>query len=175
MNKRGFILSCLTPVISILSSFSVQAAPFNFDDASRNITGILSSLGKFLFKDLPTMGDFGFKFILWIILFALFYSVLSLPKFGFKKNVSTTIALALSFGSVVVMPHGIIQTIFNLYSTVIVLVLGLLVPIAAYYLAHAYFKGTSRYDHFMCAIIYGIMCYSLIVLVETIIPSLTGL
>ena len=160
MNKRGLRLGILSTFILILYSFAVQA----------RVTDIISRFGEFLFRDIPAMGDYGFKFLLWIVLFTLFHYALNKI---FDAKPAGVIAFVISLGTVILIPSGAIQRIFGIWMSVILLIMGLLVVGIGFYFTHAYFGGTSRVHRIMRGIVYTIMAYSFAQYLQN--PGLVGI
>jgi hypothetical protein len=148
MNKKFLILTIISLTLLIAISFTVYAAPVKF-------TETLSMMGKFLFEDLPTMGDFGFKFLLWILLFALFD--FGLKKAHFVPKTAGILSLVLSLGVVIVSPPGMIKYLFNMYWLIVVLILGVLVPIILFWVVHKNFGGNTTPEILLRGVMYIII------------------
>ena len=149
MNKKSILIVLISLAILMLSASFAEAG----------VTDTLKKFGEFLFKDLPTLGDFGFKFLMWIILFSLFD--FGLKKAKFDNKTAGILSLVLSLATVLVAPAGIIQHIFNTYWLIVVLTLGIVVPGLLFWFVQTHFPGTTRTDYFMRGVIYIILAAAL--------------
>ena len=149
MNKKSILIVLISLAILMISASFAEAA----------LTDSLKTLGELLFKDLPGLGDFGFKFLMWIILFALFDFGLKKAKFDTKT--SGILSLVLSLATVMVAPVGIIQHIFNTYWLIVVLILGILVPGLLFWFVETNFAGGGRSNMFIKGMIYLILAAAL--------------
>jgi hypothetical protein len=112
-----------------------------------------------LFKDLPALGDYGFKFLLWIALFALF-------NFGLKKatlddKTAGIVAFVISLLSVLLLKGSAIKGIFATYAVLIVLLLGVVVPLLLVWAVNTWFPGNTVSGRLLRGACYLIVAYAL--------------
>lgn len=144
--KNKFSKLAMVGILVILSSFIVRA----------EITDVLSNFGEFIFRDVAGLGDYGFKFILWIILFTVFN--IGFNKL-FEKRPSGIIAFFLSMGTVILIPSGVVAKLFGTYTSVLILLLGLLIPVVGFYFVHNFFGEDNTFHRIMRIILYGLIAY----------------
>lgn len=154
MNKKIAIVVFISLFMLVACSFAVLAQGAKFTEA-------LQDMGKFLFEDLPTMGHYGFKFLLWITLFALMNYGLT-RKDIFDKKTAGIISLVISLASVLLIPGSMVEHIFKIYGTIIVLGLGVFVPLILFWIIHSNFSGDTVGEHVIRAAAYFIIGYALI-------------
>ena len=151
MNKKVLILP-VAFLLSILSSFIVYAQ-------DEGMLDLFKGMGKFLFEDLPALGDLGFKFLLWIALFALIHYGL---KKAFDNKTAGIIAFVLSLLTVLLMPKGVVQHIFATYTVIVVLALGVFVPILLVWVVHKMFGDADNLGvRLLKAVTYFVIAYAL--------------
>jgi len=119
--------------------------------------GVFSEIGKFIME--LVRGQYGFHFLLWITLFAVIN--FGLKKAKFDAKVSGVISLALSAGSVFLIPERVIKSIFVTYSVLIIYGLGVFVPILLLWIVHKNFEGDDLGHHLLRAVTYFIVGYAL--------------
>ena len=151
MKKKLVNILLISLCLLVMFSFAVEAGKF---------TETLSKAGKFLFEDLPTMGDYGFKFLMSIILFALINYALTV-KDTFDKRTAGIIALVVSLSTVILMPGGIIKHVFGLYGIILILGLGIFIPALLFWWVHSQFTGDSLGENLIRAAIYAVIGYAL--------------
>ena len=127
--------------------------------AQGKITDTLQGIGEFIFHDLGAMGAYGFKFLMWIALFSLFEY--GLTKAKFDKKVSGILAFTVSLAAVIIIPGPAIIQIFELYSFILILSLGLIVPLILFWAIHRSFQGEGLGEMMIRAALYFIMSAAL--------------
>jgi hypothetical protein len=151
MRKRGFWL--INFLFFVLSSFTVYAQ-------EEGLLDVFQDMGKFLFHDLPMLGDYGFKFLLWICVFALFQWGLSkIPHM--EKKIAGIISFVLSLASVLLMPSGLVENLFRTYAVIVVFILGVFVPLLLVWVVHKSFQEDTLADHMIKAVTYFVIAYAL--------------
>ena len=139
MNKRGIRLLIIFLAVFAILSFSVYAQ-------GKGLTDIFEKIGKLIFHDFARMGEYGFKFLLWLILFSIFDFGLGKRGAKFDNKIAGTIAFALSLAVVIILPKESVFKIFGLYSRLVVIALGLIVPLILGGVIHEKFKGDGPWD-----------------------------
>ena len=147
MNKRGIRLLTILLGVFVLLSTAVAA--------ENAFTNMMKMIGKFIFEDFATMGPWGFKFLLWLVLFAI--TDYGLKKADFDNKTSGIIAFVLATGTMILIPGEAITRIFQLYSFLVITSLGVLVPLILFWVIHRNFKGEDAGHIFVRAALYGIM------------------
>ncbi|MBW2996447.1 hypothetical protein KY332_04045 [Candidatus Woesearchaeota archaeon] len=153
MNKKKAILLLVSMFLLIIVSSVVVHA-----QEERKFTDVLAKMGQFIFKDLPGMGDYGFKFLLWIALFAIIDW--GLRKGDFEKKTANIVSLIISLATVILVPGRLITFIFRLYGNIIILALGIFVPLLLLWVIHNKFKD-GRVAAFLRGSAYFIIGYAL--------------
>ena len=159
MNKRVFRLSLISVLLTPIFSNLVFAQEGKAVD-------ILNKFGEFLFVQVAGLEAYAFKFVIWILLFALF-------QFGLKKVFSEgktagILSFFLSFGSVLAMPNSWAMKIFTTYGNVIAIALALLAPMLGFWLNHSWFNEDSKFHHIMGGVIYILIGFSFGSVLETL-------
>ncbi len=131
MKKKSILLSITLFFLTIFSSVV-------YAKEESSLLKMFGELGVFLFHDLPTLGDYGIKFLLWIALFAL-------ANFGLRKafdnKTASIVAFVISLLSVIFIPHKAIVGIFETYTFIVVFALGVFVPLLLLWVVHNSFEG----------------------------------
>lgn len=153
MKKRVFILGFLVSVLALPTVIAANSGPFG------SILPIFKDLGTFLFRDLPTLGDYGFKFLLWIALFALMNFGLKAAKLDDKTAGIT--AFVLSLLSVLLIPGKTIEGLFRTYSLIIVFGLGVFIPILLAWVIHKIIPADTGLGKVLRGVAYLIIAYAL--------------
>lgn len=134
MNRRGLRQSLIFSIVLVLLSLSVYA------QTGSKLTEIFQNIGEFFFHDIGSMGAYGFKFLLWLTLFALI-------DYGLKKGakwegrVTHIVSFTVSAATIIIIPGKAIIKIFSLYSFIVVAALGLLVPLILFMAIYKNFGG----------------------------------
>ena len=152
MDRNSLKQSLIFPIVLILLSLSVYAQEARF-------TETLSKIGEFIFKDFGSLGAYGFKFLLWIALFALMDYGLTSAKFS--ARVSGVIAFVVSAATIIIIPGESVISIFRLYSYIVVMMLGLVVPLILFWTLHRKFPGKELGEKLIKASLYLIMAVAL--------------
>jgi hypothetical protein len=97
------------------------------------------------------------RFLIWLLLFAIFYTVaqlLPMNKAGSGNNrLPLIIALVISAISVIFMPSSLLIAIGEQYATVILVIMLLIFPIAGLYVGYVLIKPTNWVMHLLRLII----------------------
>ncbi len=151
MNKRGIrLLTILLGVFTLLSTAVYAENAF---------TNMMKMVGKFIFEDFASMGEWGFKFLLWLVLFAI--TDYGLKKGDFDAKTSGIIAFVLATGTMILIPGAAIVKIFQLYSFLVIVSLGVLVPLILFWVIHKNFQGDDEGHMFIRAVLYGMMGFAM--------------
>jgi len=130
MTKRVFRQTVIFLITLLALAFSANA--------QTRVTEIFSQIGDFIFRDFGSMGAYGFKFLLWIGLF-------SIMNYGLRKKLdekeSGVISFVISLATVILIPGDTVIKIFSLYSMIVVISLGVIVPLILFYVVHTNFNG----------------------------------
>jgi len=137
--------------------------------AQSGILNVFKQLGQFLFKDLPALGDYGFKFLLWILLFAIFN--FGLLKAKLDNKTAGIVSFVISLLSVLMIPSRTIKGLVSTYSFIVVFLIGFFFPLVFVWVAKKIFPGKNRMERFLRGVAYIIMGYA--VLMFTTYVSLT--
>jgi len=143
-------------LILIVAIFSVQLV----SAADTGALGIFKTLGTFLFKDLPALGEYGFKFLLWIALFALM-------NFGLKKafdnKTAGIVSFVLSLISVLLIPGRIIEGLFRQYAFILVFAFGVFLPLLLIWIIHKAIPDDTTMGRVLRGVTYLIIAYALFI------------
>jgi hypothetical protein len=150
LKQAGLFLTSL-----ILASSNAFAATTN-----QKFTDVLRNMGSFLFEDVPRMGYFGFKFLLWIVLFSLFDY--GLRKASMEKKVAGIIAFAVSLGTVILIPGSTIISLFSLYAFFIIVAFGVIVPLIYAWVIYKNFNKRNAMHVLIRAAAFGALGVALI-------------
>lgn len=146
MNKRGFRLAATLFGIFLLSSTIAHAA---------TIGDMLNKMGSF-FGSIGDTGVLGLKFLLWLTLFTIMNWALGVAgkdkKFDNKtKNV---LSFTISLATVILVPDTTVLALFSLYTNIIIIVLGLIVPLLVGGAIHNTWKGATPWESGIRGILY---------------------
>jgi|GEM_PF-5138986 len=140
--------------------------------AQSGILNVFRQLGQFLFKDLPALGDYGFKFLLWIALFAIFnYGLL---KASLDNKTAGIVAFVISLLSVLLIPGKVIKGLFGTYALLIVFALGVFVPLVLIYVVRKIFNGDTGYEKFMRGVTYIVIGYAVLAFTNYVSLTTSG-
>jgi uncharacterized membrane protein YgcG len=113
-------------LVAIMNSISAYAK------SSMILPEAMENILVFIFNTLPegvrsesTVAVVYFKFLLWVFVFAAMYSALKKVMHNQNRVVSVA-AFVISLSSVILIPNNIVITIFNLYGTIVAILLGLM-------------------------------------------------
>jgi hypothetical protein len=156
MKRKGLLFILFLSFLIIL--------PFVSAATQNGVLSIFKELGTFLFKDLPALGDYGFKFLLWIALFALFNFGLKATKLDPKT--AGIVAFVLSLLCVLLLKGSAIKGIFATYAVIIALLLGVVIPILLIWAVNTWFPGTTVHGRLLRGVCYLIIAYALFAFVK---------
>lgn len=142
MNRRNLLFVLLLFVMLSLSSTVVHA---------EGLTDVFRNMGEFIFEDVPSMGDMGFRFLLWLALFSIFYTAL---KTKFEPRMSGIVSFVLSTGVAIMIGGQAVLTLFRLYSQIIMILLGIVVPVFLIWRIHSAIENQFLRGllYFLCGI-----------------------
>ena len=146
MNKRGIKIALIFLILLIVSSFVAHA------QQEVRITEMINKIGIFFFEDFLKMGDYGFKFLIWVALFALMH--FGLKKANFDNKIAGVLAFVLALATVILIPNNAITKIFKLYSYLVIIALGVFVPLILFWVVHKKFDEDTAGDAFIRAALY---------------------
>ena len=144
----------------LLSSFALILLSSSVFAANR-FTETLAMIGKFFFEDIPSMGPYGFKFLIWIVLFALIHMGLKRAGDFFKNRTAGIISFVLSLATVILMPNKAVILIFGLYANIVIIALGLIVPLILFWAIHSGFEGEDSWSALIRSVLYFLCAASL--------------
>lgn len=163
--KKG--IARLTFLFSFLfSSFfsvlpTVSAQPFAGDIGNVG-DAMMRLFGPIFGANLLESGNFAFwaKFLIWILLFALFYWVFRLI-FKENKNIATTVAAIIAAISSLGMPESMLRGIIESYTLFATFILYIAPIVGTLYLINKFFGDTTgpnaRFNHIVKAVLFFLL------------------
>lgn len=163
--KKG--IARLTFLFSFLfSSFfsilpSVSAQPFAGDIGNVG-DAMMRLFGPIFGANFLESGNFAFwaKFLIWILLFALFYWVFRLI-FKENKNIATTVAAIVAAISALGMPESMLRGIIESYTLFATFILYIAPIVGTLYLINKFFGDTTgpnaRFNHIVKAVLFFLL------------------
>ncbi len=135
--------------------------------AAQTFTGDIGNIGDAMMRlfgpifgaNLLEGSNFAFwaKFLIWILLFAVFYWVFYNQVFKERKNIAVTVAAVVSAISALGMPESILRGIVESYTLVSTFILYI-APIAGLlYLMHRYFGDETRFNYIIKAVLFFLL------------------
>lgn len=151
MDKSRFKQSLIFSTMFILTSFAVYAQ-------EGRMAEMLDKMGRFVGEIGGT--TFGFKFLLWIALFALVNFALRRND-RFDQKVAGIVSFALATGTVLLIPADAVRKIFALYSFIVVVALGLIVPLIVFGIVYRTYKEKDLADSLIRIAAYALISVAL--------------
>ena len=141
MSKK--LIPIIASILAIPAALAATPAPVTF------ISDLFKNNLSWLFVDFTAGAGsiFWLRVMIWIVLFAAFYALLTgfVKAFAGKKNISVTISMVMALISAIFIPDGILISIGKSYGiTVTILLMGLPIGAAIYLMYIAFPTGKTN-------------------------------
>lgn len=148
----AFLFSSLFSLIPVVSAQTFTGDIGNIGDA------LMRLFGPIFGANLLESSNFAFwaKFLIWILLFALFFWVFSMV-FRERKNIAVTVALIIAAISVLGLPESWLRGIVESYSFFSAFILYVAPIVGVLYLMHRFFGEDNRFNHIMKAVLFFLL------------------
>ncbi|MDO8641992.1 MAG: hypothetical protein Q7R76_00160 [Candidatus Woesearchaeota archaeon] len=152
-------LADLTFLFSFLFSFlpTVSAAPFAGDIGNVGDT-VMQLFYPIFGVNMLESANFAFwaKFLIWILLFALFYAVFRM-LFKENKNIAVTLGVIVAAISTLGMPESMLRGIIESYTFFATFILYIAPIAGTLFLMHKFFGEDNRFNHIIKAVLFFLL------------------